>query len=77
MALLPAGLAIGLDPIAATSDGSWYPTVPSTDIAETRYAQNMPGKMPISLKQLLGLIQSDARFVKKWDDIAEYRCKEA
>ena len=37
-----------------------------------RYTQNLPGKMKMSREQLIGLIQSDAKFIDERDDIAEY-----
>ncbi|MFT4090695.1 MAG: type I restriction endonuclease subunit R [Asticcacaulis sp.] len=37
-----------------------------------RYTQNLPGKLKMSREQLIGLIQSDAKFVDERDDIAEY-----
>lgn len=37
-----------------------------------RYTQNLPGKLKMSREQLIGLIQSDAKFIDERDDIAEY-----
>lgn len=37
-----------------------------------RYTQNLPGKMKMSREQLIGLIQSDAKFIDEREDIAEY-----
>lgn len=37
-----------------------------------RYTQNLPGKLKMSREQLIGLIQSDAKFVDERDDIADY-----
>jgi type I restriction enzyme R subunit len=38
----------------------------------TRYASQTPGKQKMSRAQLIGLIQSDAKFIDERDDIAEY-----
>jgi len=38
----------------------------------TRYASQTPGKQKMSREQLIGLIQSDAKFIDARDDIAEY-----
>ena len=38
----------------------------------TRYASQTPGKQKMSREQLIGLIQSDAKFIDERDDIAEY-----
>ena len=38
----------------------------------TRYASQTPGKQKMSREQLMGLIQSDAKFIDERDDIAEY-----
>jgi type I restriction enzyme R subunit len=38
----------------------------------TRYACLPPGKQKMSREQLIGLIQSDAKFIDERDDIAEY-----
>jgi type I restriction enzyme R subunit len=38
----------------------------------TRYASQTPGKQKMSREQLIGLIQSDAKFIGERDDIAEY-----
>lgn len=38
----------------------------------TRYASQTPGKQKLSRKQLIGLIQSDAKFIDERDDIADY-----
>ena len=38
----------------------------------TRYASQTPGKQKMSRQQLIGLIQSDAKFIDERDDIAEY-----
>jgi len=38
----------------------------------TRYARQTPGKQKMSREQLIGLIQSDAKFIDARDDIAEY-----
>jgi len=38
----------------------------------TRYASQPPGKQKMSREQLMGLIQSDAKFIDERDDIAEY-----
>jgi type I restriction enzyme R subunit len=38
----------------------------------TRYASQTPGKQKMSREQLMGLIQSDAKFMDERDDIAEY-----
>jgi type I restriction enzyme R subunit len=37
-----------------------------------RYASQTPGKQKMSREQLIGLIQSDAKFMDERDDIAEY-----
>ncbi|MDO9101108.1 MAG: type I restriction endonuclease subunit R [Candidatus Nitrotoga sp.] len=37
-----------------------------------RYASQTPGKQKMSRDQLIGLIQSDAKFIDERDDIAEY-----
>ncbi len=37
-----------------------------------RYASQTPGKQKMSREQLIGLIQSDAKFIDERDDIAEY-----
>lgn len=37
-----------------------------------RYSQQTPGKQKMSREQLIGLIQSDAKFMDERDDIAEY-----
>ena len=37
-----------------------------------RYASQAPGKQKMSRAQLIGLIQSDAKFIDERDDIAEY-----
>ena len=37
-----------------------------------RYSQQTPGKQKMSREQLIGLIQSDAKFMDARDDIAEY-----
>lgn len=37
-----------------------------------RYTQNLPGKTKMSRDELIGLIQSDAKFIDDRDDIAEY-----
>ena len=37
-----------------------------------RYSQQPPGKQKMSRAQLIGLIQSDAKFIDERDDIAEY-----
>ena len=37
-----------------------------------RYTQNLPGKLKMSREQLIGLIQSDAKFIDEREDIAEY-----
>lgn len=37
-----------------------------------RYTQNLPGELKMSREQLIGLIQSDAKFIDERDDIAEY-----
>lgn len=37
-----------------------------------RYSQQPPGKQKMSREQLIGLIQSDAKFMDERDDIAEY-----
>ncbi len=37
-----------------------------------RYANQTPGKQKMSRAQLIGLIQSDAKFIDERDDIAEY-----
>lgn len=37
-----------------------------------RYSQQTPGKQKMSREQLIGLIQSDAKFIDERDDIAEY-----
>ncbi len=37
-----------------------------------RYASQTPGKKKMSREQLIGLIQSDAKFIDERDDIAEY-----
>ena len=38
----------------------------------TRYASQTPGKQKMSREQLIGLIQSDAKFMDARDDIADY-----
>lgn len=38
----------------------------------TRYTNQAPGKQKMSREQLMGLIQSDAKFIDERDDIAEY-----
>ena len=38
----------------------------------TRYASQAPGKQKMSRKQLIDLIQSDAKFMDAKDDIADY-----
>jgi type I restriction enzyme R subunit len=38
----------------------------------TRYANQAPGKQKLSREQLMGLIQSDAKFIDEREDIAEY-----
>jgi type I restriction enzyme R subunit len=38
----------------------------------TRYASQAPGKQKMSRAQLIGLIQSDAKFIDERDDIADY-----
>ena len=38
----------------------------------TRYASQTPGKQKMSRQQLIGLIQSDAKFMDEKDDIADY-----
>ena len=38
----------------------------------TRYASETPGKRKMSREQLIGLIQSDAKFIDTRDDIADY-----
>ncbi|MGG6265225.1 type I restriction endonuclease subunit R [Leptolyngbya sp. AN03gr2] len=38
----------------------------------TRYAQQAPGKQELSRAELIGLIQSDAKFIDDREDIAEY-----
>jgi type I restriction enzyme R subunit len=38
----------------------------------TRYAQQTPGKQEVSRAELIGLIQSDAKFIDDREDIAEY-----
>ncbi len=38
----------------------------------TRYASQTPGKQKMSREQLIGLIQSDAKFIDERDDIADY-----
>ncbi len=38
----------------------------------TRYASQTPGKQKMSREQLMGLIQSDAKFIDERNDIAEY-----
>jgi type I restriction enzyme R subunit len=38
----------------------------------TRYASQTPDKQKMSREQLIGLIQSDAKFIDERDDIAEY-----
>ena len=38
----------------------------------TRYASQAPGKQKMSREQLIGLIQSDAKFMDARDDIADY-----
>ncbi|SCX04088.1 Type-1 restriction enzyme R protein [Agrobacterium sp. DSM 25558] len=38
----------------------------------TRFSQAMPGKQKMSREQLVGLIQSDAKFMNESDDIAAY-----
>jgi type I restriction enzyme R subunit len=38
----------------------------------TRYASQTPGKQKMSREQLIGLIQSDAKFIDARDDIADY-----
>lgn len=37
-----------------------------------RYTQNLPGKLKMSREQLIGLIQSDAKFIDERENIAEY-----
>lgn len=37
-----------------------------------RYTQNLPGKLKMSREQLIGLIQSDAKFIDEREDIGEY-----
>jgi type I restriction enzyme R subunit len=37
-----------------------------------RYSQEMPGKQQMSRKELIGLIQSDAKFMDEYEDIAKY-----
>ena len=37
-----------------------------------RYSQQDPGKQKMSREQLIGLIQSDAKFIDERDDIADY-----
>ena len=37
-----------------------------------RYTQQKPGKLKMSREQLIGLIQSDAKFIDEREDIAEY-----
>lgn len=37
-----------------------------------RYTQQKPGKLKVDREQLIGLIQSDAKFIDERDDIAEY-----
>ena len=37
-----------------------------------RYSQQKPGKLKMSREQLIGLIQSDAKFMDERDDIAAY-----
>jgi len=37
-----------------------------------RYTQQKPGKLTLNREQLIGLIQSDAKFLDERDDIAEY-----
>ncbi|RYG95820.1 MAG: type I restriction endonuclease subunit R, partial [Alphaproteobacteria bacterium] len=37
-----------------------------------RYTQNLPGRLNISREQLIGLIQSDAKFIDERQDIGEY-----
>jgi type I restriction enzyme R subunit len=37
-----------------------------------RYTQNLPGKLKMSREQLIGLIQSDAKFMNEREAIAEY-----
>ena len=38
----------------------------------SRFSQQGPGKQKMSREQLIGLIQSDAKFMNERDDIAEY-----
>ena len=40
----------------------------------SRYSQQAPGKQKMSREQLIGLIQSDAKFMDERDDITEYVC---
>jgi len=37
-----------------------------------RFSQQMPGKQSVNREQLIGLIQSDAKFMDERDDIADY-----
>lgn len=37
-----------------------------------RYSQQAPGRQPMSRAQVIGLIQSDAKFIDEREDIAEY-----
>ena len=37
-----------------------------------RYTQSRPGKLTMNREQLIGLIQSDAKFIDEREDIAEY-----
>ena len=37
-----------------------------------RYSQQTPGKQKMTREQLIGLIQSDAKFMDERDDIADY-----
>lgn len=37
-----------------------------------RYSQQTPGKQKVNREQLIGLIQSDAKFMEERDDIADY-----
>jgi type I restriction enzyme R subunit len=39
-----------------------------------RYTQQKPGKLKLNREQLIGLIQSDAKFLDERADIAEYIC---
>ena len=38
----------------------------------TRYASQPPGKQKMSREELMGLIQSDAKFIDQYDDISAY-----